>query len=160
MAVRKMIRFLIAAVIVAICWFARPAKSQTPTREDLLATIRHIETLSKQTQQELDAEKQAHAQTTAALAAATKANQDTQNQFTAYQQATETEIQKGNQAITALAKVVKELHRAKWILCGLWLALCAFLALRLGNTPAVGTYLLIGVAVLAAAGCSAIWLWV
>lgn len=158
LALRQMTRVILAAVIVVLCWWARPLPAQTPTRADLLATIKHIETLATETQQELDAEKQAHAQTTAALTQAVKANQDTQAQFVSYQQAAETQIKKGNDAITQLNGVIKKLHRAKWILCGLWVAAVGFLVMQL--PMAFKQYELIGGAALIAAGCAAIWLWV
>ena len=154
-----MIKAILVGVIVVLVMMVT-GYGQTPTRADLLATIKHIETLAQETQQDLDAEKAAHAQTKAALENAIRANHDTEQQFKSYQAAAESEIKKGNDAIAALAGVVKKLHRAKWILCAEWLAVCAFLALQVSKMPGLGTYALLGVAALAAAGCSAIWLWV
>lgn len=134
------------------------ASQDEPTRAELLATVKHIETLAVETTQELAAEKQAHAQTQAALAAAQQATTDTQNQFNTYQKAAETEIQKGNAAIAQLNSVVKKLHRAKWILCGIWVLLVGFVVARL--PLAFKQYELIGGAAAIAAGCAAIWLWV
>ena len=135
------------------------ASQSQPTKEELLATVKHIEALAKETQAELDQEKQAHAQTQASLDAAQKANDETKLQFQAYQKTAETEIAKGNAAILSLSHVVKKLHTAKWLMSGLWIALCAFVALRLQSIPILGAYSLYGVAAATVAGVTFIWIW-
>lgn len=135
------------------------ASQNAPTRAELLQTIKHIEQLAQETQAELDQERAAHDQTKLALDGAQKAAQDTQAQFTQYQKTAEAEIEKGNKAILALAHVVKKLHLAKFIMSGLWIALCAFIALRLQSIPILGVYSLYGVAAAGVAGVTFIWVW-
>lgn len=156
---RKLIRLLLAALIIWLCWLARPVKGSqdNPTRAELLQTVRHISQLAQETQDELNQEKTAHAQTTAALQQAQAATQDTQNQFNAYQAAAETQIKKGNEAIAQLNSVIKKLHRAKWILCGIWVALCVLIITKV-PLP-LKQYGLYAGGALMAAGCAAIWLW-
>lgn len=134
------------------------ASPENPTRAELLQTVKHIQSLAVETQQELDAEKQAHSQTQAALTAAQQATADAQNQFATYQKAAETEIQKGNAAIAQLNSVVKKLHRAKWILCGIWILA---VGLAVAKAPlAIKQYALYAGIGLVAAGCAFIWLWI
>lgn len=149
---RKLILALVSLPVVAL------ASSDNPTRQELLQTIVHIQSLAQETQKELDAEKAAHADTEKALNAAGAANLDTQTQFNSYQKAAEQEIKKGNDAITQLDSVVKKLHRAKWILCGVWVLLIGFVITQL--PLAFKQYELIGGAALMAAGCTFIWVWV
>lgn len=140
------------------CIFNAVASQDEPTKAELLATVKHIETLAVTAQQDLAAEKQAHAQTQAALVAAQQATTDTQNQFNTYQKAAETEIAKGNAAIAQLNSVIKKLHRAKWILCGIWVLLCGIIITKIPlPLKQYGLYAGLG---LMAAGCAAIWLWV
>jgi hypothetical protein len=147
-------RLLFLAFIPSLAF----ASADNPTRAELLQTVKHIAALAKETQAELDAEKAAHAQTEAALSGALKANQDTQSQFASYQAAAETQIKKGNDAIAQLNHVIKKLHLAKWILCGVWVALVAFVVMQL--PLAFKQYELMAGAAAIAAGCAAIWLWI
>lgn len=134
------------------------ASPENPTRAELLQTVKHIQSLAIETQQELDKEKQAHSQTQAALTAAQQAAADTQNQFQSYQAAAEAQIKKGNDAIAQLNSVIKKLHRAKWILCGIWI-LCVGLAVA--KAPlAIKQYALYAGIGLVAAGCAFIWWWI
>jgi hypothetical protein len=134
------------------------ASENNPTKQELLQTIKHIETLATETQQELDAEKQAHAQTQTALDQSLTANKNAQTSFGAYQKQAETEIAKGNAAIASLAHVVKQLHTAKWIMTGIWICLCGFIAIKLQTIPVLGAYSLYGVAGIAVAGVTCIWM--
>jgi hypothetical protein len=109
------------------------ASSDNPTRAELLQTVQHISQLAKETQAELDAEKNAHAQTQTALNSAQQAVKDSASQFDSYQKAAEAEIQKGNNAITALAALVKKHHLDLIILIGLWVGLVALLYLKAGT---------------------------
>jgi len=77
-----------------------------------------------------------------------------------YDAAVKTQIDQGNAAILALPHVLTQLHRAKWIMCGLWLALCGLIAWKVGKIPILGQYSLYGVAALAVAGVTFIWLWI
>ena len=158
---RQALRLILVALIIWLCWLAAPkshGSQSQPTREELLQTVKHIQALAIETQQELDAEKQAHSQTQTALTAAQQATADTQNQFATYQKAAETEIAKGNAAIAQLNSVIKKLHRAKWILCGIWV-LCVGLAVA--KAPlAIKQYALYAGVGLVAAGCAFIWLWI
>ncbi len=76
-----------------------------------------------------------------------------QASFTRYQQSAEAQINKGNQAIAALDHVLKKLHLAKWIMCGLWITAVAFLALKI--PPPLSLYVGGGLAV---SGVAAIWM--
>lgn len=157
---RQVIKWLVVAVIIYLAWLVAPAKGSqdNPTREELLQTVKHIAALAKETQGELDAEKAAHSQTQSALDSAISSNHDTQMQFASYQLAAETQIKKGNDAIAQLNGVIKKLHRAKWILCGIWVLLVG-LAITKVPLPlkAYGIYIGAG---LVAAGCAFIWWWV
>ena len=134
------------------------ADQQNPTRAELLQTVQHISRLAKETQTELDAEKAAHAQTQTALDSAIASNHDTQMQFASYQLAAETQIKKGNDAIAQLNSVLKKLHRAKWILCGIWILA---VGLAIAKAPlAVKQYALYAGIGLIAAGCAFIWWWI
>lgn len=126
------------------------ASQDNPTRQELLQTVKHIQQLAIETQQELDAEKQAHASTKNALVLAQQATNDTQGQFDAYRKAVESEIQKGNKAIVSLAALVKKHHRDLAVLIGLWLGFCALLYFRIGM--GLGIAGIIGAGAIAAAG--------
>lgn len=124
---------LLAFVLLVLGAKLVSASQDNPTRAELLQTVRHISALARETQAELDAEKAAHTNTETALASALKANQDTRSQFDSYQAACETEIQKGNKAITALAALVKKHHLDLIILCGLWVGFVALLYMKAGT---------------------------
>jgi hypothetical protein len=130
------------------------ASPQNPTRDELLATVKHIESLAIETQQELDAEKQAHASTKQALADSRAALLGTQTQFNAYQKATDAIVQNANKAIAERDHLLKKLHLAKLIVSALWIAIVAFVALKI--PPPLGFYIAGG---LALAGAAAIWVW-
>ena len=108
------------------------ASPENPTRQELLQTVVHIEALSKETQAELEQEKLAHKGTQDALIFANSALADTSKQFNDYRTAAETEIQKGNAAITELAVLVKKHHLDLIILCGLWVGFVSLLYLKAG----------------------------
>jgi hypothetical protein len=137
-------RLLFLAFIPSLAF----ASADNPTRAELLQTVKHIAALAKETQAELDAEKAAHAQTEAALSGALKANQDTQSQFASYQAAAETQIKKGNDAVTKLAALVRKHHLDLIILCGLWVGFVALLYLKAGTMLGpVGVYVAGGLGV-------------
>ena len=79
---------------------------------------------------------------------------ETERSFNAYKSAAEAQIDKGNKAIAALDHVLKKLHLAKWIMCGLAIAAIAFLAIKL--PPPLSLYVGGGAAIAAVTG---IWLW-
>lgn len=144
-----------------------PVQSQTPTAtpfdvskidysqfsdEQIKATEAHRDQLKSQVKSKLDT-----IVTTSDAQGATL--QDAKKSLDLYEAAVKTQIDQGNQAIAALAHVLVQLHRAKWIMCGLWVALCAFLALRLQKIPVIGQYALWGVLALSVAGVTFIWMW-
>lgn len=81
----------------------------------------------------------------------------TQKSFDDYRTAAEAQIDKGNKAIAALDQVLKKLHLAKWILCGIWVAVVGLLITKV-PLAMKGYGLAIG-AGLIAVGCAFIWLW-
>jgi hypothetical protein len=87
------------------------------------------------------------------------AGNDASKAFDLYRKSTETQLALGNKAILAAAHLTMLLHRAKWIMCGLWVALCAFIALQLQKVPILGQYALYGVGALAIGGIAFIWAW-
>jgi archaellum component FlaC len=129
------------------------------TRADLLKTVEHMQSLAKELQSDLDSEKAAHADVGKALAE-TRLDLDTATtQVTTLKKQVNDLTKKANDAIAAHDHLVSKLHLAKWIVSGLWLGLCALVALRLQAIPILGQYALYGVAAIAAGGTVFIWLW-
>ena len=124
-----------------------------PTKEELLQTVAHIQKLAEQTASDLNDEKQAHVQTSQQLASAQSELATAKTNFDQYQQATKKIVDEGNAAIAAKKHLEQKLHLAKFLACGIWLAVCALVALRI---PGIGMYVGGGLAV---AGISAIWIW-
>ena len=129
-------------ILLILSVFASP---QNPTKEELLATVRHIETLAVETQQDLDKEKQAHAQVAQQLDQATAQNKT-------LQAAIDSMSERCNKAIASLDHVLKKLHLAKWIMSGIWVAVCGLVFLKAGYP--LGVYIGGGLLV---AGEIAIW---
>ena len=123
------------------------ASQNAPTRDELLQTIKHIESLARDTQNQLDQEKAAHQQVQNALNAATTQNQQLQSSI-------DSMAQKCNSAIAAEKHLSEKLHLAKWIMSGLAVAAIGFLALKLGYP--LGLYIggpIVGMAL------TYIWIW-
>jgi ABC-type multidrug transport system fused ATPase/permease subunit len=83
-----------------------------------------------------------------------KAGDDATKAFKDYQDATEAQITKGNQAIAALAHVLKQLHLAKLIANVLVVVIAGFIALKV--PPPIGLY---AAGAFAVAGSAAVWFW-
>jgi hypothetical protein len=83
------------------------------------------------------------------------ASDQTQKAFGDYQAAAEAQIAKGNQAITALAKALKQLTRARWIMEGLVVAVAALIFLKV--PPPIGAY---AAGAFAVAGSLVVWFWI
>lgn len=84
------------------------ADQNNPTKDELLQTVRHIQSLAKDLQSNLDKEKAAHAEVAAALVNAQKENTTLQSQINAL-------TDKANRAIADHDKVMKKYHFLKWI---------------------------------------------
>lgn len=168
------ITFLPCLVIVTVAFMLQcgMVNSQTPTPtpidfdkldysrftpEEIAKTEEHRKALNegvKTTLQDQAAINTAHGAT---LADASRAAAETKAAFDVYQKAAEEQITKGNKAIAALDHVLKKLHLAKWILCGVWCLAVAFIVMQL--PLAFKQYELIGGGVAIATGCTFIWLW-
>lgn len=81
-----------------------------------------------------------------------KAGDDAKKSFEDYQLATEAQITAGNKAIAALDHVLGKLHLAKWIACGLVVAIAGLIALKI--PPPMGLY---AAGAFAVAGTGAVW---
>lgn len=122
--------------------------------EEIAATERHRDELKGEVRQAQERQTQVIQDQGASIEEIQTAAVETERSFNAYKSAAEAQITKGNKAITALDHVLRKLHIAKWILCGIWLALCVLIAFRI---PAIGMY--VGGA-LAVAGIAWIWVWI
>jgi hypothetical protein len=127
------------------------------TPAEIEATEKHRDQLKSQLRQNLDTVATVNTNQGHTLEESQSAIAATKKSFADYQAATEAQITKGNQAIAALDHVLKKLHLAKWILCGLWLAAVALVVIKLPILlKAYSLYIGGGLAI---AGISAIWLW-
>lgn len=125
------------------------------TPEEIAATEKHRDALKGDVKQAQNRQAQVIADQGSSIAEVKVAAEETQKSFDKYRAAAETQINKGNQAIAALDHVLKKLHLAKWILCGIWVALCALVATKI--PPPIGLYVSGGLGV---AGVTFIWLWI
>ena len=132
--------FGVAASVSLASLSATPAAAG-PSRVELLQTVRHIESLAKELQTDLDKEKAAHASAT------------TQNGE--LQQAIDKQAEQLNKAIAERDHILKKLHLAKIIVSAVASALVIFVVLRLGIPPPLMFYV-IGVAI--AAVNAAVWI--
>ena len=132
--------FSVAASVSLASLSATPATAG-PSRAELLQTVRHIESLAKELQTDLDKEKAAHASAT------------TQNGE--LQQAIDKQAEQLNKAITERDHILKKLHLAKIIVSAVASALVIFIVLKLGILPPIMFYV-IGAAI--AAVNAAVWI--
>lgn len=122
---------------------------------EMAATEKHRDELKGDVKKAQDTQATIIADQGASIAEIKVAADATQKSFNLYKEAAEAQITKGNQAIASLDHVVKKLHLAKWILCGIWVALCALVATKI--PPPIGFYVSGGLAV---AGVTFIWIWI
>lgn len=132
----------------------------TPTRDELLQTVKHISQLAQETQQELDQEKEAHSQVNTQLSQSQTALAAANKSLVDYEAAVQTITDQANKAIASEAHLAKKLHLAKWILCALAVAAIGLVTMKFMGTPGIGQYALIGGGALSVAACTAIWIWI
>ena len=135
------IPILILALSVAAGVSPAFASAENPTRDELIQTVRHIESLAKNLQSDLDHEKAAHASAT------------TQN--VQLQKAIDAQSVQLNKAIAERDHILKKLHLAKIIVSAVASALVIFIVLKLGIPPPFVFYVM-GAAI--AAVNVAVWL--
>ncbi len=123
------------------------------TPEEIAKTEAHRNELNAQLSETLKSVGQTANDQGASLERVQEALVAAQASFTTYQMAVESQLTKANQAIAALNHVLAKLHLAKWIMCGLWIAAVAFLAMKI--PPPLSLYVGGGAAV---AGVAAIWM--
>jgi len=154
--------------------YIAPAQSPTPvktpftisdeelaklTDADIAKTEAHKNELEGVVIQKLDKSIEVAKNQGSSLSDIKTAGEETTKAFGEYKQWAGEEIARGNKAIFALSGVLKKLHRAKFIATGIWIALCAFVAFRLQKVPILGQYAFYGVAAVAIAGTTFIWIW-
>ncbi len=163
---RIRLAFIIIATVILIFVAAKlVSASPTPTPfdaskidysqftpEEIAKTEAHRDQLKQQHTQELEHVGEVANAQGATLAEVQVALSQAKSSFLSYQTATEAQIDRGNKAITALDHVLHQLHLAKLIMCGLWVAAVAFLAMKI--PPPLSLYVGGGLAV---AGVAAIW---
>ncbi len=168
---RVRLAFLILAVFVLMVIAARcvsasttPIPTSTPfdaskidysqfTPDEIARTEAHREQLKDQHNQQLEHVGEVAKAQGVTLNEVQVALSEAKSSFETYQIATEAQIEKGNKAIAALDHVIHQLHVAKFIMCGLWIAAVAFLAMKI--PPPLSLYLGGGLAV---AGVAVIWM--
>lgn len=122
--------------------------------EDIAATEAHREQLKAKLRESTTKVLSTSNDQASSLQDVKAANLDTLTHFKEYQSVAESEIAKGNIAIAALAHVLKQLHRAKMIMCGLVLAVAALVLVKMGAP--IGAY---AAGAIAVGGCAAVWIW-
>lgn len=125
------------------------------TPEEIEATERHRNELKGEVREAQERQSIVIEDQGSSIDAIRNAAIETERSFNAYRSAAEAQIDKGNRAIAALDHVLKKLHLAKWILCGIWLAFTAMVVLKLPGP----LKLYVGGA-MAVGGVAFIWLWV
>ncbi len=152
--------------LAIICASPTPLVESTPTpfdvskidfsqfsEVDMKATEEHRDQLKKKLKATLEQQASVVTDQSSTLADVKKANDETRKNFDEYRIVSEAQIAKGNKAIVVVEHLLKKLHLAKWILCGVWLGFCGLVALKI---PSIGLYVGGGLAI---AGISYIWIW-
>lgn len=109
------------------------ASQDDPTQEELLQTVDHIQRIAEGAINDLVKEKEAHANTQAALDRAKLDLTSTQQEFDGYKLEVKNTVDRANEAIAAHDNLVKHLHRAKWIATALVLAACGLAVMKIGG---------------------------
>jgi hypothetical protein len=139
---------------IAVCCHPTKGSQDAPTDDELLQTVDHMQSLAHEALDSLNAEKVAHAQTKIALDRAEVEVTTVTTNFDQYKQHVQETVDKANAAIAAHDHLVKQLHRAKFLACGLIAAVAAFIVFKVG-----GKIGLIAGGVLGVGGIAAIWAW-
>ena len=127
------------------------------TPEEIAETESHRDQLKQDLANKLQTVATVNTSQGATLQQSQLAANEVQKSFAAYQAAAEAQITAGNKAIAALSHVLKKLHLAKWIVTGLWVAICVFIWF---NIPVMlKQYALFACGGLAVAGSTFIWAW-
>lgn len=163
--------FYVAVALFCVLLAATYCRAQSPTPfdtskidysqftpEEIAATEAHRNKLKGEVRATLSDQAVINTAHGATLDEALGAALDTKRAFDAYQLATETQITRGNKAIAALDHVLKKLHLAKFLLCGIWILVCVMLFTKL--PPLLKTYGLYICGGFAVSGCALIWFYV
>jgi hypothetical protein len=157
--------FMIVIIVLSVAFVSF---GQTPTPADysnfdfskisdadIAATEAHRQALKDHLKQSILNVQSVSTAQSATLKDVKVASDQTQKAFGDYQAAAEAQIAKGNQAITALAKALKQLTRARWIMEGLVVAIAALIFLKV--PPPIGAY---AAGAFAVAGSLVVWFWI